>query len=262
MSDDQKEIENEKRRERRLEILENINDVEREFLKINLKHKKRSLRQQRTGKQKLEQNLKAKRGMRLFREEGRLKDYEQRTKSNRNEEQDWTSFIRKGKNYSEKLDECKPDVVAKINEEFRKQEDRMREKEAERKKQIDEDGGEWVYNAEFDDYHWVGEGDRKLHHDPVYEPLTSEELKDIRCQEEEFRLAEIEQEKKLAKERRKIKQDEIKAAMGTPIAPLPQKEKCEYEKLRDRNINERMKAMEKAGFFNDLNDYKKKIGLA
>ena len=54
----------------------------------------------------------------------------------------------------------------------------------------------------------------------------------------------------------------MKAAMATPIAPLPQKEKCEYEKLRDRNINERKKAMEKAGFFKDLNDYKKKIGFS
>ena len=219
LSDDQKEIENEKKREKRLENLdkeraadrarkrkhiENMDEVEREFMKINFKHKKRTLRQQRTGKQKLEQNLKAKRGMRLFREEGRLKDYEQRAKRNRNKIQDWTSFKRKGKKHSEKLDECKPDIVAKINEEFRKQEDWRREKEAERKKQIDEDGGEWVYNAEFDDYHWVGEGDPKLHHDPVYEPLTSEDLEDIRRQEEELQLAEIELEKKLAKEKGKV----------------------------------------------------------
>ena len=39
-----------------------------------------------------------------------------------------------------------------------------------------------------------------MHHDPVYEPLTSEDLEDIRRQEEELRLAEIELEKKLAKE--------------------------------------------------------------
>ena len=99
LSDDQKEIENEKKREKRLENLdkeraadrarkrkhiENMYEVEREFMKIDFKHKKRTLRQQRTGKQKLEQNLKAKRGMRLFREEGRL--YEQRTKRNRNKE--------------------------------------------------------------------------------------------------------------------------------------------------------------------------------
>ena len=41
-----------------------------------------------------------------------------------------------------------------------------------------------------------------MHHDPVYEPLTSEELKDIRRQEEEFRLAEIEQEKKTCKRKK------------------------------------------------------------
>ena len=28
-----------------------------------------------------------------------------------------------------------------------------------RKKQIEEDGGKWVNNGEYKDYHWVGEGE-------------------------------------------------------------------------------------------------------
>ena len=53
---------------------------------------------------------------------------------------DWASFRKKGKKYSEKLEVLKPDIVAKLNEEFRKEEERKREMEEKRKKQIDEDG--------------------------------------------------------------------------------------------------------------------------
>ena len=95
---------------------------------------------------------------------------------------DWASFRKKGKKYSEKLDVLKQGIVAKLNEEFRKEEERKGEMEEKRKKQIDEDGGEWIYNAEYDDYHWVGEGDPIVHNDPEFEPLTAEELTDIRRQ--------------------------------------------------------------------------------
>ena len=42
---------------------------------------------------------------------------------------DWASFRKKGKKYSEKLKVLKPDIVAKLNEEFRKEEERKREME-------------------------------------------------------------------------------------------------------------------------------------
>ena len=49
------------------------NEIEKEFEKISLKHEKRKARDQRNGREKLQQNLKSKKGMRVFREEGRLK---------------------------------------------------------------------------------------------------------------------------------------------------------------------------------------------
>ena len=49
--------------------------------------------------------------------------------------------------------------------------------------------------------------------------------------------------------------------MKTPILPFPEKEMCEYEKLRERNNNERKKVMLEAGFYDDLNGYKQEIGL-
>ena len=49
--------------------------------------------------------------------------------------------------------------------------------------------------------------------------------------------------------------------MKIPIDPLPESELCPYEKLRENNIKERLEAMRKCGFFEDLDSYKKDIGL-
>ena len=49
--------------------------------------------------------------------------------------------------------------------------------------------------------------------------------------------------------------------MQVPIEPFPEREKSKYEKIRENNIKEREKAMVEAGFFEDLDDYKKKIGF-
>ena len=247
--------------ERKRKQVDDMDEVEREFRRIDLKHKKRSLRKQRTGKEKLQQNLKAKKGMSLLRDKGRLISYKERVNPKGNEIDDWISYKKKGKKYLEKLDEMKPDIVAKINEQVRKEDESRKEIEAKKKIQIEEDGGEWIYNAEFDDYQWVGEGDPQVNNDPVYEPLTTEQLAEIRRQEEELLQAEIEKERKLREERRRQKQDQLKKAMKTPIPPFPEKEMCEYEKLRERNINERKKVMQEAGFYDDLNGYKQEIGL-
>ena len=67
--------------------------------------------------------------------------------------------------------------------------------------------------------------------------------------------------KEKAREKRKQKEEELKAAMQHPVPPLPEKEMCEYEKLRENNIKEREKAMEEAGYFEDLHNYKRKIGF-
>ena len=49
--------------------------------------------------------------------------------------------------------------------------------------------------------------------------------------------------------------------MATPISPLPEHELCAYEKLRANIIQEREDAMRESGFFDDLMDMKKDIGL-
>ena len=49
--------------------------------------------------------------------------------------------------------------------------------------------------------------------------------------------------------------------MDNPINPLPVTELSEYEKLRISNIKEREEAMFASGFFEDINEYKRKIGF-
>ena len=57
------------------------------------------------------------------------------------------------------------------------------------------------------------------------------------------------------------KEKERKAAMNKPVPPLPERELCDYEKMRDKNVRERQMAMAQSGFFEDLNEYKNKIGF-
>ena len=153
-------------RERKKNQKEGMDEVEREFGKINCKHQKRKLRSERTGKEKLQQNLKAKKGMRIFREVGRFIDHKDRIKQNSSEVVDWERFQKESKSNADMIDEMKPDNVQQINEKMREERERLRkkrikseEKEAFRIRQIEEDGGESVHNAEYDDYYWVGEGE-------------------------------------------------------------------------------------------------------
>ena len=64
---------------------------------ISNKHKTRKLRFQRSGKEKLQQNLKSKKGMRLLREEGRLIEYSDRHEQNVSETVDWNQFMQQSK---------------------------------------------------------------------------------------------------------------------------------------------------------------------
>ena len=140
---------------------------------------------------KLEQNLKAKKGMRIFREEGRLRDHAYRGRPNSNEINDWKKFRENGEGHAEILNKRKPDIVQVLNERVRDEKERLRiqkEREEEdekiRKEKIEEDGGEWVYNSEYAEYYWVGKGEPTGAQDPEDWIMSEQELKDIRRQEE------------------------------------------------------------------------------
>ena len=59
----------------------------------------------------------------------------------------------------------------------------------------------------------------------------------------------------------KGKDKERKEAMGKPVNPLPAREMCQYEKIRESIIKEREEAMANCNFFEDLLDAKRKMGF-
>ena len=102
----------------------------------------------------------------------------------------------------------------------------------------------------------MGDGD-PIDDDPPFIQLSEQEELDLKLQEEKWLEAIIDEKKAQAKEKRRQKNEELKAAMNNPIAPIPAGELCEYEKLRISNIQERERAMAESGLFDDVNDYKK-----
>ena len=215
----------------------------------------RSFRKQRTGKDHLFQNLRSKQGMRLLESEGQLQDFKRRSHRNVEEISDWENYMRKGKKYSDVLEVRKPDVVQRINEKKRAEEEQEREK---REKAKD---GEWCYNGEMGEYYWSGAGEPEHGDNFECEGLSGEELRKFREEENKMYEAINKERKKAQKENRKQKERDRKEAMNNPLEPLPEKELCEYEKMREKNIKEREEAMAASNFFEDLQDYKKTIGL-
>ena len=116
----------------------------------------RDIRKKRTGKEKLIQNYKAKKGMQLLHEEGRLCDFVRRDPMKLNETNDWKRFYQKSKKHAAILNERKPDIVEKLNTISRE------ENEKERRKKEKEKEGEWIYNGESGEYYCRGEKNLKL----------------------------------------------------------------------------------------------------
>ena len=63
------------------------------------------------------------------------------------------------------------------------------------------------------------------------------------------------------KERREKKKEKLRQAMARPIDPLPERELCQYEKIREDIIQEREEALAKFCFYEDLYKTKKAIGF-
>ena len=257
--------------ERKREEKSHQSETETEYQRISKKHKTRKIRIQRSGKEKLQQNLKSKKGMRLIREEGRLIEYSDRHEQNVSETVDWKKFMQKSKRHEDMVNIKKPDLIERLNEESRLKKENLRkiaeerkkrekEQEENRQRRIEEEGGEWVFNPEYSEFFWEGDRD-PIDDDPPFIELSEQDELNIKLQEEARFEAMMEEKKAEVREKRRQKIEELKAAMNNPIEPFPEGELCEYEKLRISNIQEREKAMAESGLFDDLNDYKSKVGL-
>ena len=238
---------------------ENETEEGKEYGKIVQKHKKREARARLSGKIHLLQNLAAKKGMIKFKEKGRLLDFQRRSTRNTTEMDDCQNFMKRGGKHSEFLSYAKPDVIELLNQKIREEKETERRKKEEKMKKEKE--GEWVYCGETVEWNWIGENEPNNVDTFSCSPLTEEENKlRIEADAREFELF-VEERKNSMKEKRKQKEMERKQAMATPISPLPERELCPYEKLRANIIQEREDAMRESGFFDDLMDMKKDIGL-
>ena len=237
----------------------NRTEEEKEFEKILKKHKMRVSRAQRSGKDKLKQNLEAKKGMQVLKAEGRLHDFQMRSSKNETETSDWRNFMKKGQTHIEQLSTEKPDIVERLNAEMRKEKERERKSKEEQKKKEKE--GYWEYLPESDEYYWTGENEPDYGDCFRNTPPTKEDLRLKREAERvEFEWF-VEEKKNEQKEKRKQKERARKEAMDNPIEPLPERELCLYEQIRENNIKERQDAMRECGFFEDLEATKRDIGL-
>ena len=103
----------------------------------------------------------------------------------------------------------------------------------------DEKKGEWVYNAGF--YWWVGEGEPEPVDYPDFndmQPVTEEDEQRSKEQEKEWLIDAMERMKEEKREYMRNYNEKKKKALLEPIILPENGEKCEYEKLRDKNIAE------------------------
>ena len=103
-------------KERKREERSHQDETEKEYETIFKKHNTRKLRIHRSGKEKLEQNLKSKKGMRLLCEEGPLIQYKERQDQNVSEAVDWNTFMQKSERHDELVNKKNPDVVQGLEE--------------------------------------------------------------------------------------------------------------------------------------------------
>ena len=257
MSEEAKAKELEKARERMEKVASEKSHAEAEFYNIAQKHKMRERRKNRSGKEHLIDNLQAKIGMQMLKSEGRMVEFSRRSEGKKSEITDWKTYRNRGESFEHELRNKRPDIVEILNEKAREE----KEKERAREERVKEDGGEWVHDGE-NGYFWSGEGEPPSENDSFEnEVLTQEKLKELRKEEQEqdeaIKKFRNEENKKL----RRLKEEERRKSMSIPLDPLPERDLCEYEKIRENNISEREKAMYESGFFEDLLSYKREIGL-
>ena len=100
------------------------------FIKTVKKLRIRKKREEQTEEDHLIQNQKAKKGMQLLKVEGRLRSFQERTRTwyrgsydtrLSTEENEWALFGRHIREHSNLLEKKKPDIVSALNEKYRNQ---------------------------------------------------------------------------------------------------------------------------------------------
>ena len=231
-----------------------------EYERIIQKQRMRKSRENASGKEHLIRNLKAKKGMRLLNSEGSLREFSRRKLGRKDakgwdELFDWEHYECKSQMHSTNLHQMQPDIVQKLNEKMRLKKEKERQLKEKRK------NGEWDYNGESGELYWTGTGEPETLDNFSYSAPTDEEVKLFRQAENDMYEEQRKLKKEEEREKQRMKNEERKEAMRNPIDALPEKELCEYEKIREDIIKERNEAMANCKFFEELIETKKEIGL-
>ena len=230
-----------------------------DYEKIIKRQRMREVRIMASGKEHLLGNLKAKKGMQLVNQEGTLRDFSRRerlmTKFERNDDLlEWKNYWSRSDDHRRNLEKNKPDLVERINDQIRLDKERERQEKSERKKR------EKDLNEHIDSYDWISETEyEKDEYDHILTKEEREQEEEDERRESEAIKAWFKQEQK---EKRQRRRDELKQAITKPIDPFPERELCQYEKIREDIIREREEAMAKFKFYEDLEETKKAIGFS
>ena len=247
--------------------------------------RRRKDRKERDEEKEIKDNIKAREGMRLLKTEGRMMPFKTRFYHKKSELEIWKIFRNLGPSYKEVIEDMRPEIAKKLTE----MEEEKGKKEYDLKQAIqdavregnvgsgvnegyamvngdwfwagdpDDDPekpkGEWVYNPTDDDYTWVGEGDPPPddHFDSSKNnwEVTEEDERRFKEQEEKWLRYEIEKMREEKKAYMKEYHRKKKEALKQPIEMEENREKGEYEKLRDKTLEEFERLKKESGLFDD-----------
>ena len=119
-------------------------------------------------------------------------------------------------------------------------------------KDPDKPKGEWVYQADIDDYQWVGEGpppSQDLTDDTNNWEVTEEDKKRWKEQEEKWLEMKLKEQKQKQSAYMKEYRDRQKQKLNEPIEIPDYGEKSPYLLLQEKNIKERKEWMKASGLF-------------
>ena len=223
--------------------------------------------------------LQAMRGMRLFREVGRVVDYGERYSCKKLERKQinvedwlWTQFYEEGQKSRELLARKLPDVYRAIFEE--KEKERKLKEERERKEKELDAAGRWNYDHTNDTFYWSITGQTEfeymaIHGKDVFDEDyssawdgTEEDDRRWQKQLDEWNRQEMEQQRKERREQQeeqrleknrlaREKHKELKEKLLEPIILDEEEELSPYELIREKNIKEIQDAMKDSGWFSD-----------
>ena len=156
--------------------------------------------------------------MRLLNSDGPIKEFSRRETGYRKADDlwAWKKFMSKSQNHAEQLGRKQPDIVAKLNENARieQEKERLRKEKAE--------AGEWDWHGESGEWIWTGKDPPVDEDSCCYVPLTEEEKRAVLEAEKRVEEAIKEQRKQEKMEAKREKERERKERMAKPFDPLPE----------------------------------------